>query len=122
MNHTLISQDEIETLYAKLSVAHMWGVLISNDDMDKYSTFITNAIVMATGGVLNEKVESAIFTKELLWSELTEGMNACLKNKELVAEYGELWLAKDETLVELLQLIADGMARVIMDQYQAMYN
>jgi len=121
MNH-LVSKEEIETLYAKLSIAHMWGILISNDDMDKYSTFITNAIIMTTGEVLSEKVESAIFTKELLWSELTEGMNGCLQNKELVAEYGELWLAKDETLVELLQLIADGMATAIIGQYQAMYN
>ena len=54
--------------------------------------------------------------------ELTEGMNKCLENAALVEEFGELWMAREGKLVEIVETIADTLVKKMLADYQAINN
>jgi len=116
--YTLIKQEAAETLYKQLQSAHVVGALINREDFEKYTHFMMTAIIKAVGQLISEIKDEPNFSEELLKKEMTEGMNACLENKEITDEFGELWLARENRLIEVVETLADS----VLADYQATFN
>jgi len=120
--YTLITKDDCELLYKRLQSAHVVGALISGEDFEKYTQFMMSAIIKSVGQLVSEIHEKPNFSQELMKMELTEGMNACLENKELTDEFGELWLARENRLIEVVETIANSVMDKLISDYQATFN
>jgi hypothetical protein len=77
--------------------------------VDKYHETITGIIVKVVGELGSSKLSVPGFDNDVFKKELTSGLNACLENEKLTSEFGKLWLAEGNTLVEAVEAIAEAM-------------
>lgn len=120
--YTLITKEDSELLYKKLQSAHVIYAVVCGEDFEKYTEFMMIAIIKSVGELVSGITDKPNFSEKLMKEELTQGMNKCLENSALVEEFGELWMAKENRLVEIVETIADSIFKKMLADYQAINN
>lgn len=121
MTLQLLAQEEVDALYVKLTIADALKELIFGKTDEGYDVLLEK-ILLIVGAIAVEKSTSPLYTDDKFKAELTFCMNRCLENKELTDKFGELWLAKDDNLARVINLVIKTVMERAMENYAAKYN
>lgn len=101
----LLTQSQVNEFYCEMAIANSTLKIVFNNSEEGLSWFM-DFFAISIKKILDPLIVQDDFSDDLFQLELMYCLNQCLLNKELTKPFGKLWLASNDNILKVFQIMA----------------